>query len=305
MNKILSLLAITAVLGACQNTGYQATSDSTISEMPRSCSLEMPQSAESLNIEYLLNGAPKYYVGSTYNIDGVQYTPTENYDYDQTGVAGIIPMELNGTKTSNGETYDAGQMFATSKSLPLPSIVRVTNLENCKSVIVRINNRGPFLNSRIMDLSPAAAEKLGMTSQSKVQIQILPEQSKIVKAATLKDGSYTAPVATGTLTEESLGAAPVVTETTTVTEAPAPVATGDYELQVTATTSEEGAAAMAAKMQQYGATRIIHEGDFYKVRITGLNAESAKSILQQLNTNEGLYDVGLLKNGKWTNKDTL
>ena len=78
---------------------------------------------------------------------------------------------------TNGEIFDASQMVATSKTLPLPTIAKVTNLDNGESVVVRVNNRGPFVNTRIMDLSPAAAEKIGLNSQAKVQVQVLTEQS--------------------------------------------------------------------------------------------------------------------------------
>ncbi|MBR4860074.1 MAG: septal ring lytic transglycosylase RlpA family protein, partial [Alphaproteobacteria bacterium] len=123
--------------------------------------------------------------------------------YNQTGIAGIIPTELNGTKTSNGEVFDANQLLATSKTLPLPTIVRVTNLDNGQSVVVRVNNRGPFVNTRIMDLSPAAAQRIGLNGQGKIQVQVMPNESTAVKNATL---GATAPA------QPAVVAAPVATE---------------------------------------------------------------------------------------------
>src|SRR5574344_534246 len=101
---------------------------------------------------------PKYYIGPEYVIDGITYTPTENMAYSQTGVAGIIPADLAGNKTANEEIFDPSALTATHKTLPLPSIARITNLDNGTSLNVRINDRGPFLNTRMLDVSPAVAK---------------------------------------------------------------------------------------------------------------------------------------------------
>ena len=227
--------------------------------------------------------APKYHIGSAYKVEDVQYIPVEDLTYNQIGVAGIIPAELNGSKTSNGETFDAAQMVATSKTLPLPSIARVTNLDNGQSVVVRVNNRGPFVNTRLMDLSPAAAQKIGLNGQGKVQIQVMVEESTTVKNATL-----------GT--------------TTTVTEQSAPVAatpvSGPYSIQLAAFYAQDSADALANRMKQYGDTIVVTEGDMYKVRIINLDAAKARSVIDALRTNEGMAP-GLLKDGRWVNADSI
>jgi len=300
MKKIVSLAALTAVLAGCtmtknNNAGYGAEGfgEETL----------VTTDTSTLNDAYLLAAAPKYYVGTAYKVENVQYIPVEDMTYNQTGVAGIIPTELNGTKTSNGETFDVNQMVATSKTLPLPTIARVTNLDNGQSVIVRVNNRGPFVNTRIMDLSPAAAGKIGITGQSKVQVQVLPEQSMIVKNATL--GTTPAPTT-------------VTTETVTVTETvqtPAPVTTtapayqpaatgGEYSVQLAAFYAQDSADAMAARMRTYGNATVVHEGDLYKVRIVDLNAQQARNVIDSLRNNEGMAP-GLLKNGRWINADSI
>ncbi|MBO5947149.1 MAG: septal ring lytic transglycosylase RlpA family protein, partial [Alphaproteobacteria bacterium] len=192
MKKIVSLAVLTAMLAGCADlstTGNNTSYGDGFGEEP----LLATAPAQSLNDSYLLAAAPKYYIGTAYKVDDVQYIPVEDMTYNQTGVAGIIPTELNGTKTSNGEVFDINQMVATSKTLPLPTIARVTNLDNGQSTVVRINNRGPFVNTRLMDLSPAAAQKIGLNGQGKVQIQVLAEQSMAVKNATL---GAAAPVAT-------------------------------------------------------------------------------------------------------------
>lgn len=291
MKKLVSLAALAALLGACttgtnNNTGGGYGTDGFGEE-----TLITTADSQALNNAYLLAAAPKYYIGSAYKVEDVQYIPVEDMTYNQTGVAGIIPAELNGTKTSNGETFDVNQMVATSKTLPLPTIARVTNLDNGQSVVVRVNNRGPFINTRIMDLSPAAARQIGMNGQAKIQIQVLPEQSIQVKNATI--GAST-PVQTVTET---------VTETVT-TPAPAAAPAGDYSVQLAALYSEDSANAMAARMRTYGNAVVVKEGDLYKVRIVGLNAAQARSVIDSLRSNEGMAP-GLLQNGRWINADSI
>lgn len=299
MKKILSLAALTAVLTGC--TDLTSSDKSSVNGYGAETFGEetlVTTDNQSLNNTYLLAAAPKYYVGSAYKVEDIQYIPVEDLTYNQTGIAGIIPAELNGTKTSNGEVFDINQMVATSKTLPLPTIARVTNLDNGQSVVVRINNRGPFVNTRIMDLSPAAAQKIGMNGQSKVQIQVLADESIMVKNATL-----------GLNANQNQTVQPVqVTETTVVTTTQAPVtstpSSGEYNVQVAAFYSQDSADALAARMRAYGDAVVVQEGDMYKVRIIGLDATQARSVIDNLRANEGMAP-GLLKDGRWINADSI
>ncbi len=289
MKKLVSLAALTALLAGCADTtttGAGYGSDGFGEE-------QLVTENQSLNDAYLLAPAPRYYIGTAYKVEDVQYVPTEDFNYNQTGVAGIVPAELNGTKTSNGETFDIGQMVATSKTLPLPTIARVTNLENGQSVVVRINNRGPFVNTRIMDLSPAAAARIGLTNQAKVQVQVLSDQTIAVKNATL-GGAQQQPVVVEEPVKET------VVETTV-----APVATsGDYSVQVAAFYAEDSANSLVQKMKKYGDAIVVKEGDMFKVRIVNLDASKARSVIDALRSNEGMAP-GLLKNGRWVNADSI
>ena len=294
MKKIVSLAVLTALLAGCSgttNNGAGTYGTDGFGEEVLAGDSVAPSTVS--NDAYLMAAAPKYYIGSAYKVEDVQYIPVEDMTYNQTGVAGIIPAELNGTKTSNGETFDVNQMVATSKTLPLPTIARVTNLNNGQSVIVRVNNRGPFVNTRIMDLSPAAARQIGMTSQSKVQVQVLPEQSMAVKNATIGATAVAQPVV-----EYTPAPAPVAT--------PAPVASasGDYSVQLAAFYAEDSADAMAARMRSYGNAVVVKEGALYKVRIVGLDAAQARNVIASLRSNEGMAP-GLLKNGRWVNADSI
>ena len=298
MKKIVSLAVLTALVAGCTNVGTGSSADYGTDGFGEEVLVTADD--QTLNNAYLMAAAPKYYVGSAYKVEDIQYIPVEDLTYNQTGIAGIIPAELNGAKTSNGETFDVNQMVATSKTLPLPTIARVTNLDNGNSVVVRINNRGPFVNTRIMDLSPAAARKIGMNGQAKIQVQVLPDQSIAVKNATLgTTGTFTAtPVTeTVTVTEQTTT---TVTETTPVQTAPA----GDYSVQIAAFYAQDSADALANRMRTYGDATVIKEGDMYKVRIVDLDANKARSVIDALRQNEGMAP-GLLKNGRWVNADSI
>ena len=302
MKKILSLAVLTAVLAAC--TDLSTTSDTSGMNGYAADGFgeeTLITTDESLNNTYLLAPAPKYYVGSAYKVEDVQYIPVEDLTYNQTGIAGIIPAELNGTKTSNGEVFDMSQMVATSKTLPLPTIARVTNLDNGQSVVVRVNNRGPFVNTRIMDLSPAAAQKIGMNGQTKVQVQVMANESIAVKNATIGASTPAQPVQQP---------APVVeTTVVTTTTAPgvtttAPAAAGEYSVQVAAFYAQDSADSLASRMAKYGNAVVVQEGDMYKVRIVNLDASQARSVIDALRSNEGMAP-GLLRNGRWINADSI
>ncbi|MBO4582807.1 MAG: septal ring lytic transglycosylase RlpA family protein [Alphaproteobacteria bacterium] len=298
MKKLVSLAVLTALVAGCadlsQTSGTDYGSDG-IGEETLTTETKTTTAPETDN-SYLLAAAPRYYVGNAYKVEDIQYIPAEDFTYNQVGMAGIIPTELNGTKTSNGETYNMNQMLATSKTLPLPTIAKVTNLENGESVVVRINNRGPFVNTRIMDLSAAAAEKLGITNQSKVQVQVMPEQTMLVKTATVGK------TAGATVVQEPVAKQETTVETATVT--PAPVASGDYSVQVAAFYAEDSANTLLQKMRNYGDAIVVKEGDMYKVRIVNLDAAGARRVIDALRNSEGMAP-GLLKNGRWINADSI
>ena len=275
MKKIVSLAVLTALVAGCMDTasnteatyGYDGFSEE-----------QLAPAESTLNSNaYLMAAAPKYYIGSPYKIEDVQYIPGEDMTYNQTGIAGIIPNELNGSKTSDGETFDSNQLVATSKTLPLPSIVRV-------------NNRGPFVNTRIMDLSSAAAQQIGMNGTAKVQVQVLANESMAVKKATLGEVEKAEPVATE----------PAVTVEPATVAAPA----GDYSVQVAAVYSEDNANALAKELAPYGNAVVVHEADMYKVRIIDLDAANARRVIDALRTDKGMAP-GLLKSGKWVTADSI
>ena len=131
-----------------------------------------------------------YKVGKPYQIDGVTYVPQEEFNHVETGVASWYGPGFHGKSTANGETYDQQDHTAAHRTLQMPSIVRVTNLDNGRSTVVRINDRGPYARGRIIDMSRAAAEELAMTGKgtARVRIDQLPAESQAVKEVALGGG---------------------------------------------------------------------------------------------------------------------
>lgn len=111
-------------------------------------------------------------VGQTYTIMGQTFTPQHDPDYNRTGVASWYGPKFHGKPTANGETFNKMAMTAAHTTLPLNSMVRVTNLENGRSVVVRLNDRGPFVGGRIIDMSQAGAEALGFRRQGTAKVQV-------------------------------------------------------------------------------------------------------------------------------------
>lgn len=123
-----------------------------------------------------------YKVGNPYVINGQRYYPEVDLNYNQTGIASWYGPNFHGKMTANGEIFDENELTAAHKTLPMPSIVRVTNLENGRSLIVRVNDRGPYAHSRIIDMSKRSAELLGFRKQgvAKVRVEVLEAESRMV-----------------------------------------------------------------------------------------------------------------------------
>ncbi|MDA0240038.1 MAG: septal ring lytic transglycosylase RlpA family protein [Proteobacteria bacterium] len=121
-----------------------------------------------------------YKVGKPYQINGVWYYPGVDYGYAETGVASWYGPQFHGKKTANGEVFDMNDITAAHRTLPLPSMVQVTNLENGRSLKVRVNDRGPFAHGRIIDMSRRSAQLLGFSRQgtAKVRVQVLADESR-------------------------------------------------------------------------------------------------------------------------------
>jgi rare lipoprotein A len=117
-------------------------------------------------------GGGRYQVGKPYQVAGNWFTPREQPNYDKTGVSSWYGEAFHRRMTSNGEYFDMNQLTAAHATLPVPSYVRVTNLENDHSVILRVNDRGPFVGTRIIDVSKRAADTLGYKQKGTAKVRV-------------------------------------------------------------------------------------------------------------------------------------
>lgn len=127
-----------------------------------------PKSTPPVNV----SPAGVYKIGNPYQQDGVWYYPQEQPDYDETGIASWYGAEFHGRRTANGEVFDAASLTAAHRTLPMPVNVRVTNLDNGRSLMLRVNDRGPFSKGRIIDVSDRAADLLGFKLQGTARVRV-------------------------------------------------------------------------------------------------------------------------------------
>ncbi len=128
----------------------------------------------------------KFKIGKPYEVMGKTYYPKESYDLVETGIASWYGPGFDGRKTANGETFDKTELTAAHRTLQMPSLVRVTNLDNGRSLVVRVNDRGPYKRSRVIDVSEQAAQLLGFKhiGTAKVRLEVLKEESlRVAQAA--------------------------------------------------------------------------------------------------------------------------
>ncbi|HEV7689903.1 MAG TPA: septal ring lytic transglycosylase RlpA family protein, partial [Hyphomonadaceae bacterium] len=112
------------------------------------------------------------YAGPPYQVDGKWYVPTYEPNYDEVGVASWYGPTFHGKAAASGEEFDENAMTAAHPTLPIPSLVKVTNLENGRSVVVRLNDRGPFVDDRIIDLSKKAGEALNLHGKGTAKVRV-------------------------------------------------------------------------------------------------------------------------------------
>ena len=183
MKKIIPLLSLrfcflvlTAFVSACGGGGSYVDGTTQV----ESDSVQLVES-------FLATDKPlaPYQTGRAYSVQGVTYIPREDFSYTATGVASHYKRGIDGALTASGEFYFSNQLTAAHKTLPFQTLVRVTNLNNGRSVIVRINDRGPFFQERIIDLSERAAGNIDMLQAglATVKLEVLETETQIFRAA--------------------------------------------------------------------------------------------------------------------------
>jgi rare lipoprotein A len=218
--RVASLLACAALLAACSSTPKKE-SPASPSAPPSSTKYykdDGPGESPPANLDAIPDAVPRLeplnrFANRPYTVLGKDYVPaTSLRPYKERGIASWYGRKFHGQKTSNGETYDMYAMTAAHPTLPLPSYARVTNVATGRSVVVRVNDRGPFLHDRIIDLSYAAANRIGTAAMGSGEViveAIIPGEGTMIAAAPLPPVVATAPLRT----VEAPQAAAVSTET--------------------------------------------------------------------------------------------
>jgi len=243
-----------------------------------------------------------YKVGQPYRVNGRLYVPAVDYDYDETGTASWYGPGFQGKPTANGEVFDANALTAAHATLPMPSLVRVTNLDNGRSITLRVNDRGPFSSSRIIDVTRRGAQLLGFEKRgtARVRVQILEEESRQLAALAQGSGSpddlqlaeehspYVAAVATTDTAPQATPVRTVVSPSSAARRA-VPVDGGsDVWVQAGAFGEFANAVRLANQLKPVGAVRIQeapgHQGQtFYRVQLGPLAAlPDAATLVQDL-----------------------
>ncbi len=161
----VSLLAGAALLSACAETNLIFYSAKKLSkELTDDSASKPPTSGQPVPAGYKL--------GEPYVIAGVRYFPRFDPNYNETGIASWYGEPFHGRDTANGERYDMNELTAAHKTMPMPSTVRVTNLDNGRELTLRVNDRGPFVDGRIIDISRRGAQLLGFYRKGTANVRV-------------------------------------------------------------------------------------------------------------------------------------
>lgn len=235
-------------------------------------------------------------VGKPYQIAGVWYYPEDNPTYEEEGLASWYGDQFHLRPTANGETFDMNEISAAHRTLPMPSYVEVTNLDNGRQIVVRVNDRGPFRPNRIIDMSRRGAQLLGFKEQGTARVRVrrvFPENAPEVLLAARPDRALAeaptsamppaVPVAALTATPLAPAIAP-----RPVTDVAAVTAIGTaFFIQLAAVGDRNRADVLAADMRGFGAVVVepvtSAAGPLFRVRVGPyLTREAATAILTQV-----------------------
>lgn len=199
-------------------------------------------------------------IGKPYKINGVTYYPMESADgYSEVGIASWYGPGFHGKLTANGERYNQKAMTAAHKTLPLPTLVKVENLENGKSVVVRVNDRGPYSKGRIIDLTETAARRLDMLDKgtAKVRVSVLSEDPDCYvshgQAVNINSGNFAVQVGAFTVAENAKRLAARIGEKAVISED-----TEWHRVWVTGYVSKEQAEnALSSELSEYDGAFVV------------------------------------------------
>ncbi|MFT3730803.1 MAG: septal ring lytic transglycosylase RlpA family protein [Hyphomicrobium sp.] len=169
--RFLLAASVTALLSGCSSDpspqSLTGVSRSTFSESDYGVS-----SSPRVGSGAVAKGGGSFKLGTPYKVAGKWYVPRDNPNYDEYGIASWYGADFHGRRTANGEVFDANALTAAHPTLPLPCFAYVTNVDNGKTVLVRVNDRGPYVNDRLIDMSYAAAKQLGFVSKGRARVRV-------------------------------------------------------------------------------------------------------------------------------------
>ena len=267
-------------------------------------------------------------IGEPYTINGRTYTPSDPSHYDEVGLASYYGNELAGRPTANGESFRPEGISAAHRTLPLPSYVEVTALETGRTILVRINDRGPFAGDRIIDLSLGAARQLGIVEQGTAAVRVRRVQPIDSDRAQLRAGQLaqprleTSPQLLSALRTQFERGGGIIPPATPSPDAPAPTgragvdwqvenepqaampppaprsapaASGSYYVQLGAFSNASNAQRMADRAQNLGAVRIVSAGNIRRVRLGPYPSQAAANQAQSRARGAGFGDARVLR----------
>ena len=231
-----------------------------------------------------------YKIGNPYKIMGKWYYPKEDYSYSEVGTASWYGKDFHAKTTANGERYDMNSLTAAHRTLPLPSIVKVTNLENGRSLVLRVNDRGPYAKSRIIDVSRRASQLLGFYTQgtTKVRVEVMEKESKALKAALtgepLEEDVYQVQETASVIKSEPENFGVQSNENITYPK-------GSYFVQAGSFSLKSGAQSMASQLGEESNIYYtnVNGQNFYRVRIGPFTDEQSANVMLNKLQSKGIY----------------
>ena len=252
-----------------------------------------------------------YKIGTPYQIMGSWYYPRENPNYDEVGIASWYGPKFHGRRTANGEIFDMNLLTAAHPTLPMPVRARVTNLENGKSIIVRINDRGPFAKDREIDLSRKAAEVLGFRDKgtTRVRVQYLGRAPMYDSAGRLIRGqepdSFIVEKPRTPDENKRVAAAPVeqvekqTLDGRNIADAPPPIASKRYAVQVGVFSSRFNAERLKRQLDLITRAEVseaeINGETYYRVKVGGANVREDARQTRDMLVSAGHQDAVIVE----------
>jgi rare lipoprotein A len=300
--KIIVMAVATLLLAACSSTPPRTGAHPASTDTPASAPTpggylagDGPDGNVPTNIDATPDAIPKAeplhrYANRPYKALGKEYTPlTTVGTYKERGIASWYGKKFHGQRTSIGETYNMYAMSAAHPTLPIPSYARVTNVSTGKSVVVRVNDRGPFMHDRIIDLSYTAAHKLGIIGNGSAEVEVeslAPDAvtSPVAPAEPVQSTPLETPVAATPI------AAPAAEAVATTNAAPG----GKVYLQLGAFKTQASAKNFMDKMQhklgRSAQSLSLHtQGGMVRVRLGTYNsADEARAAAEKLHAELGV-----------------